>query len=112
MEEPILIPISYDTKILEGFALLGSQWLNYREALYHYACNHSRDNRWHDEDFRQHMYSQYINTERPITSQLHNLDQKNLRTVYDFVDKYVMTATGSYWFTTGQHFRYLRPKKV
>ncbi|MBR5174485.1 MAG: hypothetical protein IKW89_00975 [Bacteroidales bacterium] len=99
------IPISYDSKILEGYAILGIQWLEYRDKLYYWACKNSRDNRWKDEGFKKHMYDQYINTDRPITNQLFNLDEKNLKTVYDFVDQYVMSNTTSYWFETGKYFR-------
>ena len=75
----------YDIKLLSGISCLAERWKQLREDYYHFACHCSDDDRWQDEGFRSHMYNQYVNTDRPITDQLYNLDDLNLKTLFRFI---------------------------
>ena len=74
-----------DARIIYGTAELTKNWPLYRENLFRYACN-SDDRRWREKEFREYMYEEYINTETPITMRAYNLDDRNLKTLTDFID--------------------------
>lgn len=80
----------YDVKLLSGIQILALHWTEYRESYYRFACSESEDPRWKDEAFRQHMYSNYVDTDRPITDQLYNLDDQNLRTLFRYIREDLM----------------------
>ena len=75
----------YDIKLLSGISCLAERWKQFREDYYQFACKYSDDDRWQDESFRNHMYNQYVNTDRPITDQLYNLDDLNLKTLFRYI---------------------------
>lgn len=73
-----------DAKTIYGIARLTQNWPDYREEFYHYACN-SEDIRWQEQEFRDYMYNEYINSDTPITLRAHNLDERNLKLMSDFI---------------------------
>lgn len=77
---------TYNLKHLDGIQTLSRFWDRYKEDLFSFCCN-SNDSRWRDDGFRDHMYNQYFKTDRPITDQLFNLDQDNLRTLMRYIDE-------------------------
>ena len=83
----------FDIKLLSGIDVLARFWERYKEDYYHFACTESEDERWKDESFRKHMYDQYVNTERPITDKLYNLDDANLRTLFAYIKEDLMRNT-------------------
>lgn len=95
----------YDLKMLSGIAVLARNWDMYKESFYHFACNESDDNRWEDEGFRKHMYNQYINVDRPITDQLYNLDNDNRKTLFRYIDEYLMSGDAHYYVDSGIRFK-------
>ena len=85
----------YDLRILEGIKELTLNWAVRKADFYEYACSQSYDKRWQDPEFREHMFANYINTERPITDQLYNLDDGNLivllRYINNKLERYIRT---------------------
>lgn len=79
----------YDIKLLSEISILSAKWESLKEEFFRFACEKSEDERWQDPDFRKHMYHQYVNTDRPITDQLYNLDRDNLRTLFGFCKEYI-----------------------
>ncbi len=80
----------YDIKLLSGIQFLALHWQEYRENYFRFACTESDDARWKNESFRQHMYVQYVDTDRPVTDQLYNLDDKNLNTLFRYIKEDLM----------------------
>lgn len=80
----------YDIKLLTGIQILALHWPEYRERYYRFACSESDDQRWKDESFRRHMYGEYVDTDRPITDQLYNLDDMNLKTLFRYIKEDLM----------------------
>lgn len=83
----------FDIKLLSGIDVLARFWERYKEDYYHFACTESEDERWKDESFRKHMYHQYVDTDRPITDQLYNLDDMNLKTLFAYIKDDLMRNT-------------------
>ena len=82
----------YDIKLLSGIQYLALNWKEYREYFYKFACTKSDDERWQDERFRKHMYYQYVQTDRPITDQLYNLDDMNLKTLFRYIKEVLLSC--------------------
>jgi len=80
----------YDIKLLSGIQILALHWPEYRESYYRFACSESDDKRWKDESFQRHMYRQYVDTDRPITDQLYNLDDSNMKTLFRYIKEDLM----------------------
>lgn len=83
----------YDIKLLAGINIFALHWARYKEDYYRFACTQSADERWKDESFRKHMYHQYVDTDRPITDQLYNLDDMNLKTLFAYIKEDLMRNT-------------------
>lgn len=84
----------YDIKILQGIADLTQNWQYRREDFFKFACE-SDDPRWQDPSFRNHMYSEYINTDTPITTRLYSLDASNQRTLLRYINERLMDGMAS-----------------
>jgi hypothetical protein len=84
---------SYNIALLAGIYYLSIEWEDHREELYKYACSQTYDDRWQMEWFRNHMYDNYINVDRPITSRFYSLDDGNLILVIRFVQEVLMRGT-------------------
>ena len=86
--------MTYDIKILQGIADLTQNWELRREQFFKFACA-SEDERWQDANFRNHMYSEYIKTDTPITTRLYSLDATNQKTLLRFINEYLMDGRTS-----------------
>lgn len=81
--------MEYDIKTLQGLTDLTKNWQYHRERFFKFACE-SGDERWQREDFRQHMYFEYIKNDNPITCRLYSLDEKNIKTLIKFINEIYM----------------------
>ena len=73
-----------DKRTIYAVAEMTQNWPDYRENFFRYACN-SDDRRWQEQGFRDYMYNEYINTDTPITLRVHNLDERNLKLLTNFI---------------------------
>lgn len=76
-----------DIKLLYGIADLTKNWNERKEQFFKFACN-SKDTRWKQDEFVNHMKMNYIDVEMPITLQIYNLDDKNIKTLKAFIEWY------------------------
>jgi len=84
--------MEYDVKLLQGLAVLTSEWKRYKESFFEYACLNGGE-RWQHSDFRNHMYFEYIKPEAPVTGRLFSLDDANVRLLMDYVRNELMWGT-------------------
>lgn len=96
----------YDLKLLSGIDVLARYWEDHRESFFEFACQKSKDARWrNDPDYREYMYDKYINTDRPITDRLYNLDQYNLQTLFQYITEELMSGTATRYVDSGIRFK-------
>lgn len=89
-EMAIYDKMAYNIRTLQGMAELTALWEHYKENLFNFACNRADDPRWKDEEFRNHMRDEYFRSSTPITLRLYSLDEKNLKTLIQYVEDVVM----------------------